>query len=94
MKTLSNSLCPKYKLNRQYFTQYLSNISIQFYGKLGFMFTFSSPKIVSSDSQGMISLVDVNTYDLTVASQWKAHDFEAWIAAFNYWNTNIIYTGQ
>ncbi|KAK2161504.1 hypothetical protein LSH36_115g03042 [Paralvinella palmiformis] len=27
----------------------------------------SSPKIVSSDSQGMISLVDVNTYDLTVA---------------------------
>ena len=54
---------------------------------------FSSSRIIASDSQGMVSMVTVDSCHLDVSSQWKAHDFEAWIAAFNYWNTNIVYSG-
>ncbi|XP_071964001.1 diphthine methyltransferase-like [Antedon mediterranea] len=54
----------------------------------------SEPHIVTSDSKGMITTFKV-TFDrsLTQVNQWKAHGFEAWIAAFNYWQPSIIYTG-
>lgn len=52
-------------------------------------------KIICSDSKGCLSLVSVDSSRsaMAVVSQWKAHDFEAWIAAFNYWNTDVIYSG-
>lgn len=49
-------------------------------------------RIAASDSQGRISLIDVNSKG--VLSQWKAHDFEAWTCAFDRWNHNIIYSGK
>ncbi|XP_064608912.1 diphthine methyltransferase-like [Liolophura sinensis] len=54
----------------------------------------SSPaQIISSDSEGRLNLLDCNVDGLTLVSQWKAHDFEGWIAAFNAWDTNIVYSG-
>lgn len=49
-----------------------------------------SAAIVVSDSLGEISLVKQNT----IVEKWKAHDYEAWIAAFNYWNPNVIWSGK
>lgn len=54
----------------------------------------SSPQIVVSQSDGSISLAQINDDgSLNVLSTFKAHDFEAWTCAFNYWDTNIIFTG-
>ncbi|XP_053987824.1 diphthine methyltransferase [Hylaeus volcanicus] len=53
----------------------------------------SNPKIVVSDSKGFISLFEINENELNEINSWSAHAFEAWIAAFDYWDTNVIYTG-
>ena len=48
-----------------------------------------------SDSKGEVSLLRVSGERGTVIdTQWKAHDYEAWITAFNYSNTDIMYTGE
>lgn len=54
--------------------------------------TESNLKIVVSDSTGFVSIIEVED-SLRKSCSWKAHDFEAWIAAFDYWDTNVIYTG-
>lgn len=53
-------------------------------------------KITVSDSQGSISLFRLSSGggDIERIVSWHAHEFEAWITAFDYWNTNIIYTGN
>ncbi|KAK7113565.1 diphthine methyltransferase-like [Littorina saxatilis] len=53
----------------------------------------SSARVVTSDSKGRVSVFDV-TSDVTMTSQWHAHDFEAWICAFDQWNTDILYSGS
>ncbi|XP_028628694.1 diphthine methyltransferase [Grammomys surdaster] len=52
-------------------------------------------KIVSSDSKGQLHLLMVNegTAELQLVASWPAHHFEAWIAAFNYWQTELVYSG-
>jgi len=35
----------------------------------------------------------VNT-GLSITDSWTAHDYEPWVAAWNYWDTNVIYSGQ
>ena len=53
------------------------------------------PYIAASDSHGCVSLIKVCSSDklLDIQRTWKAHDFEAWITAFNQWDSNILFTG-
>ena len=52
-------------------------------------------RIVVSDSRGDITVLRLSSErPLEVEAQWKAHDYEAWICAFNYNNTDIIYSGM
>ncbi|XP_044733624.1 diphthine methyltransferase [Chrysoperla carnea] len=53
----------------------------------------SNPEIVVSDSTGYITILKYENEQLNLKFNWKAHDFEAWICAFDYWNSNLIYTG-
>lgn len=53
----------------------------------------SSTHICSSTSTGDIHTHVVEGSDLRPLTSWKGHDFEAWITAYNYWDTNLIYTG-
>ena len=59
-----------------------------------FIWHCSEPKIIVSGSSGCLTLVELTDAGLIPANQWKAHDFEAWVAAFNYFNTSIIYSGK
>lgn len=52
-----------------------------------------SPKIVVSHSDGGISLNDVSEGGITTMETWKGHDFEAWIAAFDHFDPNTVFTG-
>uniref|UniRef100_A0A665UX91 Diphthamide biosynthesis 7 n=1 Tax=Echeneis naucrates TaxID=173247 RepID=A0A665UX91_ECHNA len=54
----------------------------------------SDVRVVCSDSAGCVSVLSVAEGTLTTLSQWKAHDFEAWISAFSYWDTQLIYSGN
>ncbi|XP_034727951.1 diphthine methyltransferase [Etheostoma cragini] len=53
----------------------------------------SDVRVVCSDSAGCVSVLSLAEGALTALSQWKAHDFEAWISAFSYWDTQLVYSG-
>lgn len=47
---------------------------------------------ITSSSNGNLSLFSFgNSFQLV--TEIHAHSFEAWISAFDYWNTDIIYSG-
>ncbi|KAG8987658.1 hypothetical protein FRB90_003223 [Tulasnella sp. 427] len=50
--------------------------------------------IVTSTSDGCISVLSPDDGEMQVTETWKAHDFEPWIAAWDYWSGGqVIYTG-
>ncbi|XP_067673736.1 diphthine methyltransferase-like [Haliotis asinina] len=51
-----------------------------------------SLQIVTSDSTGSLSVFDVAS-DLTKVSSWHAHEYEAWICAYDKWKEGFIYSG-
>ncbi|CAG9786376.1 unnamed protein product [Diatraea saccharalis] len=51
------------------------------------------PKLVVSDSSGCVTLLTVTDDGLKKVNTWKSHGFESWIAAFDYWNTDVFYSG-
>lgn len=52
-----------------------------------------SPLISVSDSKGKITLILLGNEELKLLQRFPAHEYEAWITGFNYWNNNILYTG-
>lgn len=54
----------------------------------------SEPEIVCSDSKGRIHLLKLINNNLTLLTTRQCHDFEAWISAFYYWDTNIFFSGK
>ncbi|XP_031778013.1 diphthine methyltransferase [Nasonia vitripennis] len=52
-------------------------------------------EITVSDSGGSISVLKLGDggKSLERVHFWKAHEFEAWITAFDYWDTNVVYSG-
>ncbi|XP_012271683.1 diphthine methyltransferase [Orussus abietinus] len=49
--------------------------------------------IVGSYSNGAISLFKLDGEGFKEITSWSAHQFETWTAAFDYWNSNVIYSG-
>ncbi|XP_055988863.1 diphthine methyltransferase [Sorex fumeus] len=51
-------------------------------------------RIVSSNSKGRLHLLQVGPgCQLVEEASWQGHHFEAWVAAFNYWQTDVVYSG-
>ncbi|KAI8991342.1 WD40-repeat-containing domain protein, partial [Mycotypha africana] len=53
----------------------------------------SDKRVVTSHSNGDINILSPHQDAYVIEQQWHAHDLEAWITAFDYWNTNIVYSG-
>lgn len=54
----------------------------------------SSESLVVSRSDGNLSLLQQDGMgSMDVGDEWKSHDYEPWIAAFDYWDTNVLYSG-
>ncbi|KAI0778192.1 WD-40 repeat-containing protein [Trametes elegans] len=51
--------------------------------------------LIVSLSNGSLSLLrpGEGTDGLSITESWHAHDYEPWIAAWNYWDTNVVYSG-
>uniref|UniRef100_A0A2M4BS49 methylated diphthine methylhydrolase n=1 Tax=Anopheles marajoara TaxID=58244 RepID=A0A2M4BS49_9DIPT len=50
-------------------------------------------RLLATDSSGSVNLYGYDDRALERIQRWKAHDFEAWTAAFSRHNANIVYTG-
>ncbi|XP_061752715.1 diphthine methyltransferase isoform X2 [Nerophis ophidion] len=53
----------------------------------------SDVKVVCSDSTGSVSVFSLHQTHLSPVTHLRAHDYEAWISAFSYWDTNLVYSG-
>lgn len=51
------------------------------------------PYIVCSDSKGNVHILQLVSDELVLERSWHGHDFEAWIAGFYYWDTNVVFSG-
>jgi len=50
--------------------------------------------LVVSLSNGYLSVLRPrDQYGLFISNSWHGHDHEPWIAAWNYWDTNVLYSG-
>ncbi|XP_006817686.1 diphthine methyltransferase-like [Saccoglossus kowalevskii] len=56
-------------------------------------YSSGNPNIVVSDSAGEVTLCNYTDSGVTSILQWSAHQYEAWIAAFDYWQPCVVYSG-
>ncbi|KAJ1643594.1 hypothetical protein J3B02_000061 [Coemansia erecta] len=52
-----------------------------------------TPSIAASYSDGSVRLLRFAESRLEVLDQWQAHDAEAWITSFDYWNPSVVFSG-
>lgn len=50
--------------------------------------------IATSLSDGVISVLRPSEGAWDIAQTWKAHEYEPWVVAFDYWNENVVYSGK
>ncbi|KZT44366.1 WD40 repeat-like protein [Sistotremastrum suecicum HHB10207 ss-3] len=53
----------------------------------------STGALVASSSDGHLSLLKDNGSDIQLTMSWHAHDYEPWVAAWDYWDPNTVYSG-
>ena len=46
-----------------------------------------------SQSDGFLSLLRPRDGMMIVTENWHAHEYEPWVAAWNYWDTNVLFSG-
>lgn len=49
---------------------------------------------MASYSDGQLALLEFSGQGVTAKCEWIAHDYEAWIAAFNYHSKDLVYSGM
>ncbi len=48
---------------------------------------------IVSASDGKLHLIQLENSGLKLVRSWKAHEYEGWIAAFDYFNPSVVYSG-
>ncbi|XP_076312134.1 diphthine methyltransferase [Tachypleus tridentatus] len=51
------------------------------------------PKVVVSDSNGQVTVIQLTETNLDILHQCSAHSFECWIAAANYFDPSVVFSG-
>eukprot|EP00898_Chlorokybus_atmophyticus_P002380 jgi/Chlat1/3142/Chrsp21S03366 len=54
----------------------------------------SAGLLVVSHSDGSLACIRQSESQLAVTQAWGAHDYEAWVAAFDCWHPDVIYSGM
>lgn len=50
--------------------------------------------VVVSDSHGGANVFHLSDkFELMLLKRWQGHEYEAWIAAFNYWEPSLVFSG-
>ena len=76
----SNKVCSSSYMTPMYFTGYMLS---------------SMASLVVSLSNGKVALLRPDPVNgLSVEETWHAHDHEPWVAAWEYWDNNLIYSGE
>ena len=58
------------------------------------MFNRGDGKVITSISDGSLAIVELVDGSYGVTREWHAHEYEPWIAAWNYWDRDIVYSGK
>jgi diphthamide biosynthesis protein 7 len=53
----------------------------------------SSAGIMTSLSNGYLAHLTPRPSGYEVAQEWKAHDYEPWVTAFDQWDPNTVWSG-